>query len=174
MHTKTIWILPFLLLLSTLLAACESSESSGPSGGLSLGGSSMSETNSPRSTAALNSRHRSGTRTPAGCGPGRATSRSLRRNWRQFKGLNPPGKFRAVYNDSVARHEKMLEYARRQPADYRAPNRVWIPTDLLPTGVAPGYPGSPRAGGSYPPRPTTFCRPTGAPFTARNCFHFHT
>ena len=63
----------------------------------------------------------------------------------QFKGLNPPGKFRAVYNDSVARHEKMLEYARGQPADYRAPNRVWIPTARLHTGVEPGYPGSPKS-----------------------------
>ena len=145
MHTKTIWILPFLLLLSILLTACDSSESGGSSGGLSLGGGSMSDDEFAEAYCGIELQEQI-----------RYSDTSRVRTWpsyvevieeelEQLKALNPPGKFRAVYNDSVARHEKMLEFARQQPADYRSPERVWIPPDLLPTGVQPGYPGSPKS-----------------------------
>ena len=145
MHTKTIWILPFLLLLSILFTACQSSENGGSSGGLSLGGSSMSDDEFAEEYCGIELQEQI-----------RYSDTSRVRTWpsyvevieeelEQLKALNPPGKFRAVYNDSVARHEKMLEYARQQPEDYRAPERVWIPPDLLPTGVRPGYPGSPKS-----------------------------
>ena len=144
MNTKTIWTLPILLILSTLITACQSSDSSGSSGGFSLG-SSMSDDEFAEAYCGIELQAQIRWSDTSRIQTWPSFIEVLEEELQQLKELSPPGKFKAVYDDSVSRHETMLNYANEQPKDERKLTGLYVPQTDLPTGVAPGYPGSPKS-----------------------------